>query len=818
MRTGSRQHPGRQDRTSAAPLTRSLREWLTRASRSGASAPRLRVGACGHLLLSRTEIHSVRAQLIDSVLPELAASKARLSLFVGLAPGADLLFLQTAADWLRARDIDFEMTALLPVPVPQLLNDWVLRARDGEQRVGSAARQRMRAEVDALLACCRTIVPLYPDDVRPQTLASRAFRQHQYRRLAAIIAQHADVVVAILRPGTAVEPGGTAEIIAWRHQPALIPAELQLHTGRSGGPLQTYRIDPGDRGGDGKLKGGDEAALTVQAALSAAGKARRAGNDLLCLDLVNRALQRGLHSRRLDYLRIQALADTGNVARALDAYRSLDLDDGELDEDWLALHGRLEKDLGLREAREATRHFARAAHAYLAAYRRYAGYYSGINAASMLLLSGDAPAARRLARRLLRQIDADAAGAAPERYSRLVTIAEAALLVGREEDCAAALRRADTLLPDDLTRRSRTRQQLLCLCRALRIDPALIEALRLPAAIHLTRSAEIDEAALAAALPMSLRRQIAARALLHLCLRAPADLLLAEKLRELGAHLYLSLPAPAPALLRHWGREATRTFGARLQRLLDAADSVAEQRGFLPREMAWACAEAETTTLGLSHLNAARLGLHWQPLQLRRHGARLRTEAPPPEAAPAATARASRLTAGLLFADFASFRRLDEAMLPRYYREIMTPIGALIARYGDKVRVAKSWGDAIHLATVDAATAAHIAADIQYFIEQRRLSHRDLLSDLELRIAAHFAPAYHGYDPIEHKPTCYGTQLLFTARIEPVAPPGMIYITEPLAARVALEAPTDFIIDYAGEIELAKRAGTYRLFALQRRD
>lgn len=815
MRTRRRNHHRQEHRDSAEPLTQSLREWLARPPRAGTALPRLRVGACGHLLLSRNEAHSARAQLIETVLPELAAAKARLSLFVGLAPGADLIFMQTAADWLRTRGIAFEMTALLPVPVSHLLSDWVLRAHDSQQRVGSAAHQRMRAEVDALLACCQTIVPLYPDDVRPQTLGSRAFRQRQYRRLAAIIAQHADAVVAILRPGATLEPGGTAEIVAWRDNPALIPAELQLHTGRSAGPLQTWQIDPSGRDAQGSGDGDNQ--LALQTALNAAGKARRAGNDLLCLDLVNRALQQGLHSRRLDYLRIQALADTGNVARALDAYRSLDLDDGELDEDWLALHGRLEKDLGLRETREAAHHFARAARAYLSAYERYSGYYSGINAASMLLLSGNTRAARALARRLLRQIDTDTAHDELERYYRLVTIAEAALLLGRHDDCAESLRRADALLPDDLTRRSRTRQQLLCLCRAMHVDAVLIEALRLPAAVHMTRSGEIDETALAATLPVALRRQIGARALLHLCLRAPVDLLLAEKLRALGAHLYLSLPAPVPALLRHWGRDASRALGKRLQCLLDAADGVAEQHGFLPREMAWGCAEAETMTLGLSHLSAARLGLRWQTLQLRQHGPRLRADATTGTPATAA-ASSKRITAGLLFADFASFRRLDEAMLPRYYREIMAPIGALIARYGDKVMVAKSWGDAIHLATVDAATAAHIAADIQHFIEQRRLRHRDLLSDLELRIAAHFAPAYRGYDPVENKPTCYGTQLLFTARIEPVAPPGMIYITEPLAARVALEAPVDFIIDYAGEIELAKRAGTYRLFALQRRD
>jgi hypothetical protein len=44
----------------------------------------------------------------------------------------------------------------------------------------------------------------------------------------------------------------------------------------------------------------------------------------------------------------------------------------------------------------------------------------------------------------------------------------------------------------------------------------------------------------------------------------------------------------------------------------------------------------------------------------------------------------------------------------------------------------------------------------------------------------------------------------------------MIYVTEAFAARVALEAPTHFMLDYAGEVDLAKQFGTYRLYSLRR--
>ncbi len=125
-----------------------------------------------------------------------------------------------------------------------------------------------------------------------------------------------------------------------------------------------------------------------------------------------------------------------------------------------------------------------------------------------------------------------------------------------------------------------------------------------------------------------------------------------------------------------------------------------------------------------------------------------------------------------------------------------------------------TWGDAINVVTEDAATAAEIAIAVQACIEDVRRQESGMLAEIELRLAAHFAPAFGGHDPVEKVDNYYGSQLSFTARIEPVTPPGMIFVTEAFAARLALEAPERFAAEYAGEVELAKRFGKYRLFSL----
>lgn len=48
--------------------------------------------------------------------------------------------------------------------------------------------------------------------------------------------------------------------------------------------------------------------------------------------------------------------------------------------------------------------------------------------------------------------------------------------------------------------------------------------------------------------------------------------------------------------------------------------------------------------------------------------------------------------------------------------------------------------------------------------------------------------------------------------------PGSVYVSEPFAALLALEAPGRFATDYVGQTELPKGFGVMRLFSLRRAD
>ncbi|HWY25546.1 MAG TPA: hypothetical protein VNX47_11545, partial [Nevskia sp.] len=128
--------------------------------------------------------------------------------------------------WLLERDIPFRMVGLLPVPPEILLEDWLDSLREAGEDDSAAQRQERREQIESTLASCQIIVDLLPPRTGAAELAGKAFREQQYRHLAACLAQRSDILLAILRQQNPLRPGGTAEVVDWRRNPHHIPAEF----------------------------------------------------------------------------------------------------------------------------------------------------------------------------------------------------------------------------------------------------------------------------------------------------------------------------------------------------------------------------------------------------------------------------------------------------------------------------------------------------------------------------------------------------------------------------------------------------------------
>jgi class 3 adenylate cyclase len=162
--------------------------------------------------------------------------------------------------------------------------------------------------------------------------------------------------------------------------------------------------------------------------------------------------------------------------------------DGHFDEETLGILGRVYKETWLIEGNGARGHphLARSQELYLGAFRRSRGYYSGINAASLSLIMGKKDLSRKVARKVL-HICADLLKDPSQRgYWLLATVAEAFLLLGRQEKAATFYRLARSRSARNYSNLASTRRQLSLLARYAKVDPAVLDTLRIPPVIAFT--------------------------------------------------------------------------------------------------------------------------------------------------------------------------------------------------------------------------------------------------------------------------------------------------------------------------------------------
>lgn len=830
--------PGTPGQDSAVSLT--LNQWLQQMSaRDDRQDSPYRIGGCGHLMLSALEEDHSRRHLRERVLPDLLKlSKGRpVHLLCGLAPGADLLFLQVSRIWFGEQGIPYEIIGLLPVPSEQLARDWVERANRDGYSVSGDEHSRLEAAIREALDACRTRVLLFKPD-RVERLGDQAYRQRQYRLLGATLATQTDAMVGVLRGDEASLPGGTSEVMAWRTKPDRIPLSVwPAHRGRQWRRGVQFLIDPRVAPAAAEIVGtesrpSDPTSLDDEpSVILAAESAMASGNALLCNDLVFRAFERGLRSHRLAFLRIQSLANAGSHAHARRLYDELAPPVGARGAEWLNLLGRLEKDLGLHGGVSARVHIQAAAEAYLSAHKMLADSYPAINAATLFVLVGDLARARELAQAALALAISSEPTDAAAHYFAAATIAEARLILSDLGGARRALAESNRWLPADFAKRDRTRYQLALICRTLKHDPDVLSALELPPLVYLHREghpqiAQHDDHSFPSI-------ELPRHAIVFAALCDALDLSVLESLLKFDAHLYLSLPYAASNLVDYSYQHMGLAWGRRLEACLAVAQRVSVARGFLESERQWSAYQARRNALGLSVLAAGNSGARYQHITVKSTascGAQLPShylattlsdrDVMIRDAAariPTTPPHSGRRMVGLIFADIAGFKRLNDPELPYFWNTVMRGVAELMAPYDDRVLLRQTWGDALHAVTADATTAAELAAGIQELTRRLVSEAGHPLSALDVRVAAHYAPAFEGHDPIRDARTYFGTQLTFTARIEPVTPPGQVYITESLAAQLAIDAPDRFSSEYVGEIQLAKRFGTYRVYTMRTR-
>ncbi len=600
--------------------------------------------------------------------------------------------------------------------------------------------------------------------------------------------------------------------------------------------------------------------------LAAARRYEREGELFQAYDIAMQGLARFPRDFPLKHRAVSCLASIQATAQATELFEKLGLNlaDSAIAELPAAVRmdvpcqwARLRKDAALNEAGEARRvGFREAAELYERCYRREAAsgnaeaYYPAINAATLWLLADHRSAADGLAREVLAGL---AARPGTPSYYELVSAAEARLILG-EVDAARALmvraRAAVTRGADaDYRALASTIRQLRLVVGANRLDPSVLAALAPPLVLHYCGHL-IAAPGAPGRFPADqerrvrdqIERQLAAMDIgfAYGSLAAGADILFAEAALARGASLHLVLPFDRREFVGVSVRPSGRGWVKRFERCLAAATTIryATQDRYLGDDQLFAyCSRLAMgrALLAARHLatnavqvavwdgkaGAGPVGTAVDVADWRRGGRRSTridsgsTPAGPPASRP--EAGSGRRTRAMLFGDIHGFGKLTDSQLPHFVKLVLGAFGAVVDRYRKDIHLANTWGDGLFLVFDDAGKAANCALDLQEAIAGVDLAAAGLPADMALRLGGHLGPVYRAHDPILKRDNFFGAHVSRAARIEPVTPERCVYVTETLAAVLALYNADRFDCDYVGMTQAAKRYGKMRMFLLRRR-
>lgn len=616
---------------------------------------------------------------------------------------------------------------------------------------------------------------------------------------------------------------------------ALVPTTLSIHD------LQSLRSRLGlERGREGAPADAAEELWDLI----------RRGQFLQAFDTAARYIEAGDTDPEVRYLAVLALARAGATSQARRRHAQYGLDTVDLSTvppklagDIAVIAPRLDKDeaLARRNLPEGAGWAERAATGYAAAHQRLESPYHAVNAATMWLLAGNGERARALAEAALGSSELQGHG-----YWDAVTEAEAALIVHDLDRARHALEVAAESGGGQLSQRATTLKQLKLVCDLNGIDRDVLAPIRNPTVVHFCghRILPAGERGRFPAEEEPRVREDLDRTLADLdagigfgSLAAGADILAAEALLDRGAELHVVLPFDRDEFLRTSVVSAGGDWVERFERCLASASTVeiASPGEYLDDPVMFDfCARV---AMGDAMIRARMLetGVHqvavWDgtpsygvagtAVDVRTWGA---TGSPstvipvkPGEATPGSgdPQRDRRHIRAIVFADFAGFSKLSDAQLVSFQTHVMKEMSARLEPYRPQLLSGRTWGDGIYLVFSDVAGAAECALDLVSAVGEYDMAGAGLPQLRGLRVAAHAAPVFEGWDPISGNHVFYGMGVTQAARIEPRTPEGEIYTTHSFAALAMLSSSDTFECQYVGTLPTAKNFGDMPLYALR---
>ncbi|MFT5135200.1 MAG: class 3 adenylate cyclase [Arenicella sp.] len=577
----------------------------------------------------------------------------------------------------------------------------------------------------------------------------------------------------------------------------------------------------------------------------------RLGEYLLAYDQAQDGLVQFSNDKSLQYYAVLALARIGATDQALRRYKEYSL--GEEDKvDSAALAARLVKDMALvAPKQDKPMLFLEAAQLYEKIYlhTNASDFYPAINASTTYYLAGEKDKSKRLAKETLALCDKS-----PENYWRYASEAEAYLLLGDSENATIALGNANKVCNNDLAAVAATKKQLSLISS----DLAVLNTLRLPGIIHFAGhiiSPTDDEGRFPANVESRIADEIA-QSLEQLnvgigygSLASGADILFAEAILARGGEIHITLPFE----LEQFKTVSVACSGSNWVERFDHCWEQATSHSFTSEElyhgddtlfsycslyaMGRACLRQQQLNAPLSQIvvwdeettNATagtyrdretwiKLGHDCHVISLASASKKERSKTL--EVEDKAPKKSNKSLHSILFGDIKGFAKIPDAKLPLFVSHVMGCLADVLEELQVKgtpnpVLMANTWGDGVFMVFEDVEIAAKCSIAMQYALKHLDFEKFDFGGNIELRLGLHFGPIYNVIDPVTKRNNFLGEHVTRAARIEPITPPGEVYVTESFAAQLALIDSHQYEAEYVGYMPMAKNYGDLRMYLLK---
>lgn len=586
-------------------------------------------------------------------------------------------------------------------------------------------------------------------------------------------------------------------------------------------------------------------------------EALHAGRLMEAVDAARDALVASPADFEAAYLKALALSRLGAADEAVALLRKL-LDRNDVPDalraEALALDGRLAKDrLGALPMEVRRERALQASRRYEEAFGLAPTAFAAINAASLHRIAGDTEHSTRLAREAARL-----ALAAPLDHWGAATLGEAALLQGDSGEAHERYRQARTLAGSRHGDVASMRRQLHLLAPSVPDAHALLREVPAPTVVAFTghmidapgRAVPRFPAALEPRVAEAIERWLDGIGAVVGYSQAAcgSDIVFLEALQRRGLETNVVLPCARGDYIEQSVAFGGARWVERFERVLAEAATVsyATAEAYLGDEVLFEHASrlidgqallrarqlmGEATMLAvLDAASAAGAGGTYGTMRDWADGGRkvdlidlaaLRGQpAPATAAAPAAVPRASRLgrvIAWIVFADVRGFSTLPEQHSPKFAERFLGEARDAMRACGTDAHTSQSAGDGVYVTFGSARAAASFALDLRDRVQRVDWTQFGMSRDTTVRVAAHGGPAYPIMCPLTDRPNYCGSHIIRTARVEPVVTPGEVFVTDSMAAYLALEAADAFECDYLGVLPLAKGAGSSALYRLRRK-